>query len=129
MTIYPSARKHSCFSIAFLPNEVPNSAWGVVSFAAPRSPEFGFRFRRVMGRGRIIEGDQPSLDPPPIRSFRFEWIAIFPGHLLPVRKAVRIHQPFLFTLRKRDGRRHRQESTPAGASAHRAQHRSPTIVD
>lgn len=74
----------------------PNSTGGggVVSFAARRSPELGFLFRRVTRRRRIIEGDQPSVDPPPIGSFGFKRIVIIPWHVVPIGKATRIHQLF-----------------------------------
>jgi hypothetical protein len=65
------------------------------SFAADRSPLLGKFFRSVMGRGRIIKSDQPSLEESPIGGFELKWLTIFARYVVPIGETIGVEQIFM----------------------------------
>ncbi len=74
------------------------------SFATDRSSQRSKFFRGVVRRGRIIERDQPSVEPSPIGGFEFKWLTIFAWHVIPIRETVGIEQIFVVSFGQRPSR-------------------------
>ena len=48
-----------------------------------------------MRRGRIIEGDQSSLEPSPIGGFELKGLTIFARHVIPIGETIGVEQIFM----------------------------------